>query len=419
MSMLPNEPAGPLAALQYRDFRLYWAGQLLSMLGTRMQAAAIAWHVYALTSSAYALGALGLVRVVPLVLFALLGGVLADALDRRRLMLGGQVLMGLIAAGLGFWTLAGLRAVWPLYAVAALNAAVIAIEGPARQSIIPALVPRERLANAVSLNSITSQLASIGGPALMGVVLSHSIGLVYCLNAASFVGIIGALMLIRTPPRDGPAPRISLHAALEGLRFVRGSRLLVALMLLDFLATFFSSATALLPIYAREILRVGPQGYGWLVAAPSAGALLGAVGMALAPPIRRQGRVVLWAVLAYGVATVLFGLSHSFGLCMLALAGTGAADTVSTVLRQTIRQLSTPDALRGRMTSVNMLFFQGGPQLGELEAGLVAGWLGAPFSVISGGAACVLTVLAVARRAPWLAAYEPGETSEPAEKAVR
>jgi MFS family permease len=289
---------------------------------------------------------------------------------------------------------------------------VAAFDNPARQSLIPSLVPRERLANAVSLNSMTSQLASIAGPALMGLLIAqYSIGLVYCLNALSFGAVITSLLRMR-PPAPDPAearPRISLQAALEGLRFMRGSRLLLSLMLLDFLATFFSSATALLPIYASDILGGGPQTYGWLAAAPSTGALLGAMGMTLAPPIRRQGLAVLLAVLAYGAATVAFGLSTTFLACFLALAGTGAADTVSTVLRHTIRQLVTPDALRGRMTSINMIFFQGGPQLGELEAGLVAGWLGAPFAVVSGGIACMTTVAVMAVKAPWLRRYEDGE----------
>jgi MFS family permease len=201
-------------------------------------------------------------------------------------------------------------------------------------------------------------------------------------------------------------PRISLSAALDGLRFMRGARLLLSLMLLDALAPFFASATALLPIYAAHILKAGPAGYGWLTSATATGALIGAVAMAWAPPIRMQGRVVLGAVFMYGIATVVFGLSRNFALSFVALAAAGAADMVSTVLRGTIRQLATPDALRGRMTSINMLFFQGGPQLGELEAGLVAGWFGAPFAVISGGIACMLTVVAMALKAPWLRDYE-------------
>lgn len=405
-----NEPAGPFAALQYRDFRLLWSGQILSMVGTRMQAAALLWHVYQLTGSEYALGLIGLARVVPLVLFALVGGVVADVLDRRRLMLVCQWIMAVLAAGLGVWSLLGLEVVWPIYLVAGLNAGVTAFENPARQSLIPALVPRDRLTNAVSLNSTSSQLASIVGPAVMGLLIARfSIGLVYCFNAVSYLVVIGALLRMNPPVGDGgqERPKLGLTAAVEGLRFMRRSRLLVSLMLLDFLATFFASANTLLPAYADKVLHADEQTYGYLAAASSAGAAAGAAGMAMAPPIRRQGLLILAAVFAYGVATVAFGFSRTFWASFLALAGTGAADMVSTVLRQTIRQLETPDVLRGRMTAINQVFFQGGPQLGDLEAGIVAGSFGVPVAVISGGVGCMLTVLLTAWRAPWLARYEP------------
>jgi MFS family permease len=406
---LPNPPAGPLASLQHRNFRLLWTGQVFSMIGSRMQAAALLWHIFVLTRSAFALGWIGLARAVPLVLFALVGGVVADAMDRRRLMLFSQSMLGALAAGLGVWSLLGMQVSWPIYAVAGLSAGVMTFDAPARQSMIAVLVPREHLANAVSLNSITSQLASIAGPALAGLLIAQTnIGWIYMINAASFLAVIVALLLMtsETEGTDVARPRVSLEAAIEGLRFMRQSRILVVLMLLDFLATFFSSATTLLPVYAARILHVGAQGYGWLSAAASVGALAGAVVIAWLPGIRREGALVLTAVFLYGLFTIAFGVSRSFSVAFLALAGTGLTDTVSTVLRQTIRQLVTPDALRGRMTSINMIFFQGGPQLGELEAGLVAGWLGAPFSVVSGGVACMLAVTAVAVVAPWLVAYE-------------
>jgi MFS family permease len=372
-----------------------------------MQSAAILWHVYTLTQSKYALGAVGLVRVVPLVALALAGGVVADAVDRRRLMMVTQGFLALLAAALGLWTLAGLPHAWPIYAVAGLSAGAMAFDGPARQSMVPLLVPREELASALSLNSITSQLASIAGPALMGLLIArYSIGLVYCVNAVSFLAVIAALLAMRTGGgTDNRAP-VSLGAAIEGLRFMWNSRLLTSLMLLDFLATFFGSATVLLPVVATERLSAGAQDYGMLVAAPSAGALVAAFGMSLRGVIGRQGLVVLGAVFAYGLATIAFGLARTLPICLLALAASGAADTVSTVLRQTIRQLNTPDHLRGRMTSVNMMFFMGGPQLGELEAGLVAGWQGAAFSIVSGGIATLLVVGGVAWFAPWLRRYD-------------
>jgi MFS family permease len=201
-----------------------------------------------------------------------------------------------------------------------------------------------------------------------------------------------------------------VHAALEGLRFVFGSALIRSTMLLDFFATFFSSATALLPIFAQDVLHVGAKGYGWLYAAPAIGALVTSAALVpLTQTIRRRGVTLLWAVGGYGLATVIFGLSRSFWLTFACLAMTGATDTVSMVIRNIIRQLETPDRLRGRMTGVNMLFFMGGPQLGELEAGVVADWVGAPFSVVSGGLGCLLCTGVVAATTPDLRHEEARE----------
>jgi predicted MFS family arabinose efflux permease len=223
--------------------------------------------------------------------------------------------------------------------------------------------------------------------------------------------VIVALLMMRDLPAkasssSGSRDDVSLHAALEGLRFVFRSPLIRSTMLLDFFATFFSSATALLPIFAQDILRVGAKGYGWLYAAPAAGALVtSAIMVPMTERIERRGRTLLWAVAGYGLATVVFGLSRSFWLTFFCLALTGATDTVSMVIRNIVRQLETPDRLRGRMTGVNMMFFMGGPQLGELEAGAVANWLGAPFSVISGGIGCLVTTAWVAAATPALRRY--------------
>ncbi|HEY6867535.1 MAG TPA: MFS transporter, partial [Candidatus Eisenbacteria bacterium] len=280
---------------------------------------------------------------------------------------------------------------------------------PARQSLIPSLVPREHLPNAISLNTIMFQTASVLGPALGGLVIgSLGVGWAYALNAVSFLFVIAALLMMRGMPAR-PAPErgaIGRRAALEGLRFVFRAPLIRSTMLLDFFATFFASASALLPIFAQDILRVGARGYGLLSAAPSVGALLTSVALVpLVDRIDRRGLTMLWAVAGYGLATVVFGLSRSFALTFLCLALTGATDTVSMVIRNIIRQLNTPDSMRGRMTSVNMIFFMGGPQLGELEAGLVAAAFGAPFSVVSGGVGCLLATAWVVWKTPGLRAY--------------
>ena len=283
---------------------------------------------------------------------------------------------------------------------------------PARNALLPSLVPREHLPNAISLNTIMFQTAAVLGPSLGGALIAvGSVGWVYIANAMSFMFVIVALLMMRDVPARAPSEAgsrddVSLHAALEGLRFVFRSPLIRSTMLLDFFATFFSSATALLPIFAQDILRVGARGYGWLYAAPAVGAVATSAAMVpLTERIERRGTALLWAVAGYGFATVVFGISRSFWLTFACLAMTGATDTVSMVIRNIVRQLETPDRLRGRMTGVNMVFFMGGPQLGELEAGAVANWFGAPFSVITGGAGCLVATAWVAASTPALRRY--------------
>jgi MFS family permease len=403
-------------ALRSRNFRLLWLGLLISFSGSLMQAAAILWHVSLLVAPdrrAIALGVVGLVRVIPVVIFSLLSGVAADVYNRRRLMLATQTIMAVLAAVLAFITWRGLHALWPVYLLAAASSAAGAFDLPARQALIPSLVPREHLANALSLNTIMFQVASVLGPALGGIVIGQfGVAWAYGINAVSFLVVIAALLAmrdvdeIREPVNGGKRAEFTIASALDGLRFVFRAPLIRSTMLLDFFATFFSSATALLPIYAQSILAVGASGYGWLYSAPAAGAFVASAVMVRAVDvIERRGIVLGVAVFLYGVATVGFGLSHVFVLSFLALAATGAADTVSMVFRNLIRQLETPDHLRGRMTGVNMIFFMGGPQLGELEAGLVANWLGPVFSVVSGGIGCMVATGWIIGRTPALRAY--------------
>jgi MFS family permease len=405
----------PFLALQHRNFRLLWLGLLISTSGSMMQNAAVLWHVSLLVpehQKGLALGLVGLVRIAPILVFSLVSGVVADALDRRRLMLLTQTGLTVVAVILAGITFGGLAVVWPIYLLTALSGAVSAFDFPARQSLVPNLVPREHLPNAISLHSIMFQTASALGPTMAGVVIAHlSIGWVYAFNALSFLAVIVSLLLMRGVPARDERSEISLRAALEGLRFVFTAPLIRSSMLLDFFANFFASAYALLPIFAQDILRVGPQGYGLLVAAPSVGALATSAAMVRqVDRIERRGRTLVWSIVVYGLATVVFGLSRLFWLTFLCLTLIGAADMVNTVLRNIIRQMHTPDSLRGRMTSVNMIFFQGGPQLGELEAGLVANWLGAPFSVVSGGLGCLLATGWIAWKTPDLRNYRREES---------
>ena len=402
-------------ALRHRNFRLLWLGQLVSMSGTMMQGAAILWHISLLAPpgwKALSLGLVGLARIGPILVFGLWSGVMADAVDRRRLMVAAQVVMMLAATTLALVTAAGRANTWVILFIAGVGAAAGASDAPARQSLLPSLVPREHLPNAIGLNSILFQTASVVGPALAGIGLATTgVASVYALNALSFLATIGALILMRDLPPVQRAVQgaISLRALGEGIRFVFGKPLLRSTMLLDGLATFFCSATALLPLFAQDVLQVGPRGYGWLFAAPSIGAVLtSALMVRLAGRIRRRGIVLLWAVAIYGAATLVFGLSRTFWPMFLALAATGAADTVSGVLRNIVRQLETPDRLRGRMVGISMLFFIGGPQLGEFESGVVAQWLGASIAVVVGGIGSLVTTAWIAWRSPALCGYRRG-----------
>ena len=403
----PTPKQTPLVAFQYRDFRLLWLGQLISGAGTQMQFVAVNYHIYELTGSPIALGLIGLFRVIPIVLFSLLGGVVVDAVDRRKLLFITQTFMMLTAMALGWLSDSGHITPWAIYALTSLGAAAVAFDNPARQSLLPSLVPRKHFANAVSLNTIAWQGANIAGPALAGIVIERvGIGATYWANGVSFLAVIVALLLMRIRVVHGEKREVSLGALREGLAFVFGQPLIRATMLLDFIATFFGAANQLLPIFAKDILGLGAQGLGLLSSASAVGAVAMSSGLSFIPRLRRQGPLLLVAVSLYGVAIAVFGLSRSFWLSFAALAVSGAADILSTVIRQTVRQLVTPDRLRGRMLSVNMIFVMGGPQLGELEAGLAAALVGAPLSVALGGLACLVAVLWVAFTSPRLREYD-------------
>jgi len=399
---------GPFTSLQHRDFRLLYIGQFISDAGSQMQMVAMNWQIYIITKSAFALGLMGFVRFTPVVIFSVVGGMLADVHDRRRILLVTQSSMTLLAALLGFLSYGGAISVITIYALAALTSAANSFDSPARQSLIPNLVPLEHLTNALSLNSIMHKTATIAGPGLAGFVIAWGgVAAVYWLNAASFLAVLIALLLMRIPTRKSiGATRMARSSLVEGIRFVRNSQLLWSTTLLDFAATFFANASSLLPIFAHEILHVGPQGLGILYASRSIGSVLTGAGMSLVRSVKRQGTLVLWAITLYGAATVSFGLSHWFSLSVIFLALVGAADTFSTILRNTIRQLVTPDQLRGRMNGLNMVFARGGQQLGNLEAGIVAAWIGTPLSVISGGLVTLAVVAAVFLWAPQLRKYQ-------------
>lgn len=416
----------PYQALRHAVYRRMALAQLVSLVGTQMQVAAIEWHIYLLTGSPVALGGIGLTRVIPIIVFSLWGGIVADRYDRKKILFLAESVMALAAAALAAATFAHLDAVWLIYLATAIAASASAFANPARQALIPRLVPTADLQGALSLNLTAFNFATIAGPALAGLLLAGTarghlagrgyLGWIYLINAASFLAVLAVLLTIRTSmqPEQRGGERVPFFAALrEGLRFVWSQPILVWTSLLDFFATFFAGSLSLLPIVADQILHVGPQGFGLLRAAPAIGATLGTIYTSLRSLPRRVGPVLLVSVALYGAATIAVGLSRVYWLTFVALAFTGLADAISTVVRHTVRQLVTPDAMRGRMTSITMIFFMGGPQLGELEAGLVAGIFasaatGAMVSIVSGGVATLLAVVLIARLAPLVRDFELG-----------
>lgn len=391
-----------------RDFRLLWIGQVVSGLGRQVTTIVLPYQLYVLTGTPLAIGALALVQVVPIMAFSLGGGVVADAVDRRRLLLLTQA--GLAAASVALAGLALLPAtpVLAIYAVAFVAAGLGAIDQPARSSAVPRLVPRERLPAAIALGQLNFQAAGVVGPAIGGLVLATlGIAACYVFDAITFAAAIGALVLIAPIPPAHGAVRPSLAAIAEGLRFARRRRAILATFAVDLNAMIFGMPTALFPILALDVFRVGPAGLGLLAAAPAAGAVIGALLTGWVGRVRRTGRAVLWASAGWGLAIVAFGLcTFSFPLALVFLAAAGAADVITAVLRSAIVQLITPDELRGRVTSIHILVVTGGPRLGDVEASAVASLAGAQLSVVSGGLLCLVGLAAIVRSFPELAAFD-------------
>ncbi len=400
-------------ALKNRKFLFLWLGLMISIAGSQMQVAAIHWHIRDLTGTPdpLALGGIGLARILPVIVFSLFGGAFADSYNRRAILFITQTAMALTALGLALLTFSGTAELWHIYALTAIQAAAIAFDGPARQAIVPNIVPAKDLPNAFSLNSIAFNVGAVAGPVLSGIVIaSLGQGYTYFFNAISFLAVIAALLVIGRIPQDfKSASGVSLSAIKDGVRFIFQRKIILSTMVMDFFATFFASANTMLPIIARDILRVGEIGYGLLGAASSAGSVLAAFVVSQLPNLRRQGPIFLVSVIIFGLASIGFGLANTFWLAFLALALMGAADSVSTIIRNTIRQLNTPDHIRGRMTSINQIFFQGGPQLGEVEAGIVASLFGVPFAIISGGIGTILAAFLIMAKWPVLRQYDSHE----------
>jgi len=358
----------------------------------------MAWQIYELTHSPFQIGLLGLARAVPQIVLLLFAGLLADAINRRKLMMYTQTGLCCVSATLALLTFAGRASPHMLYIATMLLALFSSLEQPSRQSLIPNLVPRHDLAQALALQGTQRHVPMIAGPSLAGIVLALSgPATCYTIDALSWLAMLLALVLLRTKISEGAGLRtVSLRSLKEGVSFVWQHGIILPLMILDFGATFFGNVRGLLPIYAKDILAVGPTGLGMLYSARAVGSLGAAGAMSIWGPVKRSGLWVFIGVGIYGLATVLFAYSGWFWFSLLMLTLTGVGDTISSILRGTINQLQTPDELRGRMSSINGIFTMGGPQLGQFQIGIIAAWLGSEMAALTGGLACLGILIAVA-----------------------
>ncbi len=398
-----------LAVFREPNFRWYLASRFFSGTAMMLLRTAVSWHVYELSHSAFQLGMIGLIQFLPVLPLSLVAGAVADVVDRRRLVWLAQLVPFLCSLTLCAVTLSGQVSLPILYAAVGLAGVASVFESPARASILPQLVPRELFPRAVTVSATALWLAFATGPMLMGFTAAQGgIASAYALHALLVGGSLASLLKL---PQLGAATnaRISWASIREGLEFVWRTPVVLGCMTLDMFAVILGGATALLPIYARDILAVGEVGYGLLSASLELGALGMSAALIFLPGFRRAGGALLVAVAVYGVATIVFGLSRWFPLSVLAYMVAGMADAVSVVLRGTAIQLSTPDALRGRVSSVNFIFIGASNQLGAAESGFLAALTSATFAVVSGGVGCLVVVALVAWRMPALRRYRTAD----------
>lgn len=383
-------PRRRLGALRHRNFRLFLAARFAATLAVQMQGVAVGWQVYSLSGNPLDLGLIGLAQFLPFSVLVLLAGQIADRANRRLILFGCYAVECLCAVLLLHFTLSGLAAAWPVFAVMALYGAARAFMMPTGQALLPNLVSEAHFANAVALSSSSFQAATLTGPTLGGLLYLLGPDVVYfsvaCLLLLSQVLVLS----IRIVHKAASAQPATWHTFLEGLRFVWAKPIVLGAISLDLFAVLFGGATALLPAVASDILHVGPTGLGLLRTAPGLGAALTALALAYFPISRQVGRWMFGGVVLFGVATVLFGLSQDFYLSLAALTLLGIGDMVSVYIRQMLVQLETPDAIRGRVSAVNSVFIGASNELGEFESGLAAAWLGVAPAVIAGGAATLL-----------------------------
>ncbi len=407
-----REKLSPFSSLEHKDFRLFILGFFISQLGFQSLTIAISWQMYQLTKSALSLGLIGIVSVIPTILFSMIGGIVADKVDRKKLLIITQLGFVLVALMLGLLTYFDQITPTLIYLIIAFQFTITAFYAPVRQSIIPNIVPKKSLLNAVSLNTLARQSAIIIGPSIAGFVIAlYGTGMVYFMAAGALLLMLVTLIPIKIPGLiKERMPDFDWKSVKEVFVFIKKSPVMSSLILLDFTATFFGSATSLLPIFAVEILKTDSSGLGLLYAADSLGGVAAGIVLSSFKKVNHQGKIIVGAVLIYGLSTVVFGLSSSFLITCFALMAIGASDMTSTILRNNIRQLMTPDHLRGRVTGMNILFAQGGPKLGDAESGILASAISAPAAVVVGGVGSIISTILIAARFKKLLRYKGEET---------
>ena len=387
-----SRPGAGWAAFADRNFTLFWSARFLSGLGWQMQTVAVGWLVYSLTHSAFALGMIGLMGFLPSAALALVTGHLADVIDRRLILLTAHGVMAACASTLLSFTASGMTITWPLYALALLIGSARAFANPASQALLPNLVRADRLGNAVALSSSAWQLASVAGPALGGLLYAFGGTVVFGAVAALFLAGLLLIALLQAPRQQAPRSQATWKTLVAGIHFIWARPAIFGAISLDLFAVLFGGATALLPIYARDVYHAGPWGLGLLRSMPALGALSMVGIMAHRPLGRRTGRRMFQAVAVFGLATIGFGISPSLALALPFLFILGASDMVSVVIRQTLVQADTPDLMRGRVAAVNSVFIGASNELGEFESGTVAALIGTVPSVVVGGIGTLLVV---------------------------
>ncbi len=394
-------------------FRRLYLGQLLAVLGRQLTVVAVPYQVFLLTESTLAVGSLGIVQFVPLMAVSLVGGALADSVDRRKLLVVSQLSLAATAVGLAVNAASPDPAVWPLFVLSGVNAGLSAVDNPTRMAALPSILRRGLLPAGFALNQSMSQVAHAVGPAVAGYLIAgFSLTATYLIEAVAFVCAAVTMAGIGPLRPEGGGRPVSLSSITEGLRYLRGERLIQSTFIIDLNAMIFGMPRALFPALGTGLFAGDASTVGLLYAAPGVGAMLAALTSGWVGGVVRRGRVVVVAVIVWGVAIAAFGLVGFLPVALLLLGIAGAADVVSAVFRNTILQLTLPDALRGRLSAIHTAVVGGGPRLGDLESGAVAAWTSIRFSVVSGGVGCVLGALAIARWIPELWNYREAEPPE-------